>query len=105
VAYALDYHTEWGLPYLRGREGLSRQGRIRLFSNLNRDLRQLGDFFRNDLERRLAPGSEYSWYRLIFPEEDGRLRQFRFVVSDRAAAYSVLRIVYVDEVEPILLPD
>jgi hypothetical protein len=104
VGYSLQYHTEWVLPYLRSREGLSRQERIRLFTNLDENLRERGDFLRNDAERRLAPGSEYFWFVLIFQGDDGRLRQFRFVVSDAAAQYGVLRIVFVDEVEPISLP-
>lgn len=101
MGYSLQYHTEWVLPYLRSREELSRQERIRLFTNLDENLRERGDFFRNDAERRLAPGSVYFWFVLIFQSDDGRLRQFRFVVSDAAAQYGVLRIVFVDEVEPI----
>jgi hypothetical protein len=41
---------------------------------------------------------------LIFPGDDGRGRQFRFVVSGAAAQYGVLRIVFVDVVEPAYLP-
>ena len=104
MGYSLQYHTEWVLPYLRSREGLSRQDRIRLFTNLDENRRDRGDFFRNDPERWLAPGSEYFWLVLIFQGDGGRLPQFRFVVSDAAAQYGVLRIVFVDEVGPISLP-
>jgi hypothetical protein len=103
VSYSLQYREEVKL-HLRSRERLSRQERIRLFSNLDNNLRELGDILRADLERRLAPGSEYFWVVLLFQGDEERLRQFRFVVSDAAAQYGVLRIVYVDEVEPLSLP-
>lgn len=101
--FSLQYHTEWVLPYIRSREDLSRQERIRLFTNLDKNLRERGEFFRNDPERRLALGSDYFWFVLIFQGDGGRLRQFRFVVNDAAAQYGILRVVFVDEVEPLSL--
>jgi hypothetical protein len=101
LGYTLQYHTEWVLPYLRNRETLSRQGWVRLFTSLDQDLRQFGDVFRNDPERRLAQDSEYFLYDIIFQDGDGPIRRFRFVVSDRPAEYGILRVVYVEEMESL----
>ena len=102
MAYSLEFHKDRVLPYLRSHVGLSREGRVKLFSMLNEDLRERADFYLNDRERRLAPGSEYFWFDIILRDQqgDGRLHRFWFVVNAAPAKYGVLRIEYVEEGGP-----
>lgn len=76
--------------------GLSRSDRVKLSARLN-DLREQGDACRGDTSRRLSPGSELFTYDFLMRTSAGKLRHFRFVVSDAAATYGVLRVVYADE--------
>ena len=48
MAYSLEYDKKWVLPYLRNYEGLSRQGRLVLFTTLREYLGEHGDDFRTD---------------------------------------------------------
>jgi hypothetical protein len=101
VAYSLEFHREHVLLYLRNREGLSREARVKLFVNLNEDLRERAEFYRGDPERRLAPGSNCFWYDIIFRDpHTGVVHWFRFVVDDASAKYGVLRVLFVDEGPP-----
>jgi hypothetical protein len=101
VTYRLKVDENRVVRFLRHFEGLSREGRIRLFVNLDSDLREHGDFYRQDPDRRLAPGSQYFWYQIVFQDEhgDGRVRQFSFIVNDTAAVYGILQIEYVEVTE------
>ena len=76
--------------------GLSRADRIKLFTLLN-DLREHGDNYINDPSLRLSPGSVHFSYEPVLLCESGRVRAIRFVVSDAAAVYGVLQVVYADE--------
>ena len=94
----MAYHLEISGPvmdYLRHFAGLSREGRIKLFANFIRDLRDYGDQFRADPSRRLSPGSPLFWYSIAFLDGQ-RGYEFRFLVDDSPAAYGVLRIRFVD---------
>jgi len=98
MAYRLRIHEGQVLPYLRGQEGLSRNGRVRLFANLHANLREMAEDDRQDPGRRLAPGSPYFWFDILFRGGDagGRLHHFWFAVSDEAAQYVILLIDYVE---------
>jgi hypothetical protein len=101
VAYSLQFDSSV-LSFLRGYEGLTREGRIRLFANLDLDLRQLADFYINDPDRRLSTDPLRFFYDIVFrdPPGAGPLRHFRFVVNAGGAAYGVLEVEYVDEGGP-----
>ena len=98
MAYSLEFHDKRVVEYLRG-VALSREGRLRLFDAITLNLRQHGDDYRADPERRLAPGSPYFWFHIIFFDAQGDrfMHSFRFVINDEAAAYGVLKVEYVDE--------
>ncbi|MCI0638597.1 MAG: hypothetical protein L0Y72_07425 [Gemmataceae bacterium] len=68
-----------------------------MFANLHSDLRINGDYYRNDPERRLAPGSSCFWYSILIQDDegDGRIRQFSFIVDDQHAVYGVLLVEFV----------
>jgi len=101
VPYSLDIHRERVTNHIRDYPGLSRHGRVKLFANLHSDLRMRGDFYRQDPERRVAPGTDYFWYQFLLRDDDGdgRIRHFSFVVGDGFAQYGILSVelVFIDE--------
>jgi hypothetical protein len=105
VAYQLLFNP--GVrDYLRNHAGLSRTGRVRLFTNIDGDLRERADFYRSQPVRRLSPGSDCFWYDIVLKDNDGDglIHRFWFVVSDAPAAYGVLRVEYVEEGGPTNWP-
>ena len=96
MIYSLKVNEDRVVKYLRNFEGLSREGRIKLFANFHSDLRVNGDFYRQEKDRRLGPESDCFWYQIVLKDDhgDGRVRQFTFVVNDAAAVYGVLQVEY-----------
>jgi len=77
---------------------LSRHGRLRLYLNLHDQLRVNGDHYRNDPELRLCPGSDCFRYDFTFRDAGtGRMYRLLVIVNDAAAAYGILRVVYVED--------
>ena len=64
---------------------------------LNEELGQDGDYYRSDPERRCSPGSTHFEVTRLFRDSAGRWRLFRFIVSDAAANYGVLRVRFAEE--------
>ncbi len=97
MAYALQFHENNVAPYLRDLD-LSREGRLVLNAALHRELGVLGDVHRNNLARRLAPGSEYFRIDLIFRDPIRRIiHQMELITSDASAPCGVLEIVYAED--------
>ncbi len=97
MAFSLQFDEVTVVLYLLGLD-LSREGRVVLAAALHRELRELAEFYINSPERRLAPGSDCFWVDLIFRDPVRRVvHQLRIIVSDAAARYGVLRIVYVED--------
>lgn len=96
MAYVLDLEENASL-FLRA-AALSRQGRVKLFAGLHL-LREFPDYYINDPDRRLSEDSPYFWFDYLFRDDegDGNFHHFWFVVSDAAAQYGVLRVVFVEE--------
>jgi hypothetical protein len=95
VAYLLEFHETTVVPYLLGLD-LSREGRIVLARVLN-DLRVQADVYIQDLERRLFPGSDCFAVNVVFRDPVSRdICQLRLILSDAAAQYGVLRVVYME---------
>jgi hypothetical protein len=59
-------------------------------------LAHTGGEYRNDQSRRL-PGSTHFEVTYVFEDSAGRVRVFRFIISDAAAAYGVLRVRFAEE--------
>lgn len=97
MAYTLLLDESGVKAYFRAHSGLSRTDRIKLFTALHADLASNADSYRANPERRLTPTSDYFYYDFVFRDSAGRIRHFWFAVSDRAAAYGVLLIDYVEE--------
>jgi hypothetical protein len=98
MAFLLQFHEVAVVPYLLDLD-LSREGRIILYAALQRELGTYGDTFMNEPDRRLAPGSDCFRVDLLFrdPVQDV-IHLLRLIVSDAAAPYGILRIVYVEDV-------
>jgi hypothetical protein len=60
-------------------------------------LAHTGDGYRNDSSRRCSAGSTHFEVTYIFEDSAGRLRHFRFIISDAAAADGVLRVRFAEE--------
>jgi hypothetical protein len=60
-------------------------------------LAHTGEVYRNDPSRRCSPGSAHFEVTYVFADSAGRLRAFRFIISDAAAAYGVLQVRFVEE--------
>jgi hypothetical protein len=100
VAYSLQFNEATILNYLRSGTGLSRSGRVMLFSALHLDLRHGGDALREDSSRRHPSVPDCFWYDFSLRDDDGdgRIHTFRFLVNDAPARFGVLALVYVEEV-------
>jgi hypothetical protein len=96
VAYLLQFHETAVVPYLLDLD-LSREGRVVLAAALDRELRHYADAYLNNPERRLAPGSDCFRVDLIFRDPVSRVpHHMRLIISDAAAQFGVLRVVYVE---------
>ncbi len=74
---------------------LSREARVKLFSNLLSLTAEVPDSFRSDPANRPDPSSPFYYFTLHFTDGGRRWKLF-VVVDDSTAAYGVLRIVYAD---------
>jgi hypothetical protein len=97
VAYLLQFDETTMAPYLLNLQ-LSREGRVILAAALTRELRIHADAYRNSLDRRLAPGSDCFRIEVVFRDPVSRLiHQLRLIISDAAAEYGILRVVWADD--------
>jgi hypothetical protein len=97
VAYDLELHEQNVRPFLEDEERVSPAVREIIEQNLQEDVGQNGDFYclREDYRIR---GSSTFWYDLILIDPDtDRRRHFWFIVSDAAAQYGVLRVLWAEE--------
>ena len=89
--------------YLRALTGLSREGRVKLFTGYLDALRDRGDELRSEPSARYPGDSSLFTFRYVF--RDGEwIHTARFVVDDSASVYGVLRVVYADLLEPLRDP-
>jgi hypothetical protein len=96
VAYDLEFDEAAVAPYLLGLD-LSADGREALLRVLA-ELGEHGDTFIRDAERRLAPGSDCFQVEWVFRDPATRvIHVLRLIVSDAAAWYGVLRVVYAED--------
>jgi hypothetical protein len=96
VAYLLEFHATAVAPYLFNLD-LSREGRV-ILARMLRETLLYADTYINDPERRLAPGSDCFRVDLVFRDPTSRvIHQLRLILSDAAASYGVLRVVYAED--------
>src|SRR5689334_14928807 len=97
MAYSLQFDKATVVPYLLQLD-LSREGRIVLAAMLQRELREYAPVYVANPERRLAAASDCFWVDLVFRDPVRKdFHQRHFILSDAAAQYGVLRVVYVED--------
>ena len=97
MAYLLEFDEKTVVPYLLNLD-LSRDGRIVLYTMLNREIRDYADALRSDPQRRLAANSDYFEVVLIFRDPQRKvLHRMRLIINDAARVYGILRVVYVED--------
>ena len=96
MAYWLEFHETRVAPYLLSLL-LSPEGRL-VLARLLGETCDHADVYRNSPDRRLAPGSDCFWVELVFRDPGtGVIHQLRLIISDAAASYGVLRVVYAED--------
>lgn len=93
MRYRLEFR-ESVRDYLR-QISLTREGRIRLNTNLIELTAEVPDSFRSDPANRPDPSSPFYHFTYHF-QDGGRWWKLYVVVDDSTAAYGVLRIIYAD---------
>lgn len=98
MAYLLQFDEKIVAPYILELD-LSRAGRIVLAAALHREIRLHADAYLQDRDRRLSPDSDCFRVDLVFRDPDsGVIHQLGLVISDAAAQYGILRVVYAEDV-------
>jgi hypothetical protein len=96
VAYVLQFHEKTVAPYLLDL-ALSREGRLALARVLDQ-VRLYADNLINDPGRRLFPGSDCFRVDWFFRDPVSEaFHHLHLVISDAAAAYGILRVLYVED--------
>ena len=97
MAYDVEIDESLVFAYLCHPErGLAEAGIDTLLDFLE-GLAVTGDVYRNDPSRRCSPSSTHFEGTYFFAETAGRVRGFRFILSDAAASYGVLRVRFAEE--------
>jgi hypothetical protein len=97
VAYQVEIDETVVLAYLSHPDrGLTPHDLDKLLRFLE-DLATTGEQFRADETRRCSPGSSHFEVTYIMQDSTHRLRCFRFIVSDAAAVYGILRVRFAEE--------
>ena len=97
MAYHMEIDEVLVLDYLcHADRGLSETDLNAMLDFLE-DVGRHGDVYRNDPSRRCAAGSPHFEATYLFIASAGKVRVFRFIVSDAAAAYGVLRVRFAEE--------
>jgi hypothetical protein len=97
MAYHIEIDEALVLAYLSHPDpGLTEEDRDTLLRFLE-ELGQTGDVLRSDASRRCSPDSSHFEVTYIFADSAARLRHFRFIISDAAAVYGILRVRYAEE--------
>jgi hypothetical protein len=96
VAYLLELHQANVEPYLADVQRISPAVREIIQRGLD-ELAEHAEFYLTNPHYRIAGTPYFQFDRILRDPETGKLRGFYFVVSDEAAQFGVLRIVYLDE--------
>jgi hypothetical protein len=97
MAYYVEIDEALVLDYLRHPDRcLANSDVVKLLGFLE-GLAHAGDEYRNDLSRRCSPGSPHFEVTYLFADTTAKVRVFRFIISDAAAAYGVLRVRFAEE--------
>ncbi len=97
MAYHVEIDETLVLAYLcHPDRGLAEED-IQTLLGVLEGLAHTGEVYRNDPSRRCPPGSTHFEITYFFEDTAGRARLFRFIISDAAASYGVLRVRFAEE--------
>jgi hypothetical protein len=96
VAYDIEIDEALVLDYLRNPEHGLAEADVDGLLDFLEGLAHTGEAYRMDPTRRCSPNSANFKVTYIFADSAGKWRSIRFIVSDAAAAYGVLRVRYAD---------
>src|SRR5436190_16995827 len=92
MAFRVEIDETHVLTYLcHPDRGLTDQDVTKLLDFLE-DLAHTGEAYRSDVSRRCTRGSTHFGVTYVFADSSSRLRVFRFIISDSAAVFGVLRV-------------
>ena len=97
MAYDVEIDEALVLAYLSDLDRGLTQADIGTLLGFLEGLASTGEVYRQDQSRRCAPGSPNFEVTYLFQDSAGRLRHFRFIISDAAAVYGVLRVRFTEE--------
>ena len=97
MAFHIDIDEALVLAYLCHPDRDLTEADVKVLRGFLEELADTGEAFRNDRSRRSSPGSSHFEVSYAFTDSAGRLRHFRFILSDAAAAYGVLRVRFAEE--------
>jgi hypothetical protein len=97
MAYHVEIDEALVLAYLRSPERGLAEADVDVLLDFLEGLARTGEAYRNEPSRRCSPGSTHFEVTYIFEDSAGRIRTFRFIISDAAAAYGVLRVRFTEE--------
>jgi len=96
MAYWLEFDSTTVVPYLLSLK-VSREARV-ILARLFHEIRLHAETYMNSQERRLFPGSDCFRVDLVYRDPASQvIHQLRLILSDAAAQYGVLRVVYADD--------
>ena len=95
MAYYVEIDEVLVLAYLRHEDRGLTEGDIDILLRFLEGLADTGEAFRADPSRRCSPS--HFEVRYIFQDSTGKFRTFRFIISDAAATYGILRVRFADE--------
>jgi hypothetical protein len=97
MAYHVEIDETLVLAYLGHTDRGLTEGDLDLLLDFLEGLAHTGDGYRNDPAFRCSPGSQNLQIDFVFADATGRVRVFRFIVSDAAAAHGILRVRFAEE--------
>jgi hypothetical protein len=97
MAYSVEIEDAVVLAYLSHPDRGLAEADVNTLLDFLEELSHTGDIYRNDLSRRCPPGSPHFEVTYVFADSTAKFRIFRFIVSDAAAAYGVLRVRFAEE--------
>jgi hypothetical protein len=97
MAYHIEVDEALVVAYLCHPDRSLAEPDVDKFLNFLDGLAHTGDSYGGNPDLRLRPGSADCEVVFLFQAADGRLRVFRSIVSDAAAAYGVLRVRFAED--------
>jgi hypothetical protein len=97
MAYHVEIDEVLVLGYLRHQDRHLTDADVDRLLDFLGQLADTGDLYRSNPSYRHPSGAPLLDIQFVFQDASGRVRCFRFIVSDAAATYGVLRVRFAEE--------